>query len=281
MAFYSGEGSSGVVVMLADYGSFQRNCAPSPAASPLHPLIERISHFVTLSNQERDIVASLTKTRRIARATETLFHEGSRPSGVYMIVSGAGFRYRYLPNGRRQILGYLLPGDLCDTQFVILRKCDHNVGLLCESEVAIISPSALMSAMVQFPRIERALLMMAVVEAAMLREWLLNVGQRDAREKLAHFFCETSSRLNALPDHRDDQRFDISMTQLDLADTVGLTVVHVNRVLQQFRRDGLIKWSRRHFNILDPVRLEQIAGFDPAYLQIGNVRAEPTLCAYG
>ena len=71
------------------------------------------------------------------------------------------------------------------------------------------------------------------------------------------------------------------MTQLDLADTMGLTVVHVNRVLQQFRRDGLINWSRRHFDVLDWARLEQIAGFDPAYLRLGAVRSEPKLCAYG
>lgn len=263
-------------------------CNPSSSArnsfAPMeyvNPLIERLGRFVSLGDEERDIIASLTRSRRIARATETLIHEGTSGNRVYLIVKGVGFRYRYLPNGRRQILGFLLPGDLCDTQFVILNECDHNVGLLCDTEVATISPSALMSAMVQFPKIERALLMMALVEAAMLREWLVNVGQRDACQKLAHFFCETSARFNALPDRRDDQRFDIPLTQLDLADTMGLTVVHVNRVLQQFRRDGLVNWSRRHFDILDWARLEQTAGFDSAYLRNNYARAEPKLCAYG
>ena len=258
---------------------------PSPVSvvsiKPDHPLIERLNLFVTLGNEEREAVTSLTKSRRIARANETLVREGSRTNGIYLIVKGVAFRYRYLPNGRRQILGYLLPGDLCDTQFVILNECDHNIGLLCDTEVALISPTRLMTAMVQFPRIERALLMMALVEAAMLREWLLNVGQRDACQKLAHFFCETSARCNAIADVRGDRRFDIPLTQLDLADTMGLTVVHVNRVLQQFRRDGLINWGRRHFDVLDWARLEQIAGFDPAYLRIGAVRSEPKLCAYG
>lgn len=269
--------------MLVDFSFPHRGGAPSSVIEPkpINPLTERIKRFVTLDAQECEVIAALTKTRRTARSTETLCHEGSRPSGVYMIVKGVGFRYRHLSNGRRQILGYLLPGDLCDTQFLILSECDHSVGVLCDTEVAVISPQTLMSVMVQYPRIERALLMMAMVEVAMLREWLLNVGQRDAYQKMAHFFCETSTRLNELADRPDEQRFDMPLTQLDLADTMGLTVVHVNRVLQQFRRDGLINWSRRHFDILDPVRLEQIAGFDPTYLRTNLVRTEPTMCAYG
>lgn len=271
----------GVRLMLAEYSPCnQRYLAASPMTHN-NPLIERLDWFVTLGREECEVIASLTKTRRIARASETLCHEGIQPSGIYLIVSGVGFRYRYLPNGRRQILGYLLPGDLCDTQFVILNECDHNVGLLCDSEVAMISPSVLMSAMVQYPKIERALLMTSLVEAAMMREWLLNVGQRDACQKLAHFFCEISARINSLANRRVAQGYDIPLTQLDLADTMGLTVVHVNRVLQQFRRDGLINWSRRHFEILNNERLEQIAGFDPSYLRIGNARVEPRLCAYG
>lgn len=267
--------------MFAECGSPTPGFSAVAAIKPLNPLIERLGRFVDLGDEEREAVAALTSARRIARANETLIHEGTCANRVYLIVKGVGFRYRYLPNGRRQILGFLLPGDLCDTQFVILNESDHNIGLLCDTEIATVSPSALMSAMVQYPRIERALLMMALVESAMLREWLLNVGQRDACQKLAHFFCETSARFNALADRRVDQRFDIPLTQLDLADAMGLTVVHVNRVLQQFRRDGLINWSRRHFDIVDWSRLEQIAGFDPAYLRIGTARAEPKLCAYG
>ena len=267
--------------MLAEYTLSKPSPVSTLPIKPDNPLIKRLKWFVTLNDDECDAVTSMTKSRRIAQANETLVREGSRTNGIYLIVKGVGYRYRYLPNGRRQILGYLLPGDLCDTQFVILNECDHNIGLLCDTEVAVISPATLMNVMVQFPRIERALLMMALVEAAMLREWLLNVGQRDACQKLAHFFCETNARCNALADVRADRRFDLPLTQLDLADTMGLTVVHVNRVLQQFRRDGLISWSRRHVDILDLARLEQIAGFDPAYLRIGTVRSEPKLCAYG
>lgn len=237
--------------------------------------------FVALGAPEREAIEAICKVRRTIATTETLVSEGTRPDRICLILSGVAYRYRYLPNGRRQIFGYLLPGDLCDTQFVILNECDHNVGLLCDAEVAVISLPALMSTMVQFPRIERALLMVSLVDAAMLREWLLNVGQRDACQKLAHFFCEISARCHSRGMHDQNRSFAIPLTQVDLADTMGLTVVHVNCVLQRFRREGLVNWSCRHVDIMDYKRLEQMAGFDATYLRLEPTLSEPRLCAYG
>ncbi len=239
--------------------------------------------FVMLGAAEREAVSAMCVKRRMVRANETLVHEGSRPDRVCLILSGVAFRYRHLANGRRQIFGYLLPGDLCDTQFVILNDCDHNIGVLCDTEIAVISLSALMNTMVSYPKIERALLMMSLVDAAVLREWLLNVGQRDACQKLAHFFCELSARYRALGlyDKDQDRGFKIPLTQSELADTMGLTVVHVNRILQRFRREGLLNWSRRHFDILNHSQLEHLAGFDASYLRLHDTRTEPKLCAYG
>lgn len=268
--------------MLVEYLSSGHQPLPSqfPLAPP-NPLIARLDMFVTLGAEEREAIAALCVTHRTFRANETLVHEGSRPDRVCLILSGVAFRYRYLANGRRQIFGYLLPGDLCDTQFVILNESDHNVGMLCDTEVAIISLPALMSTMVKHSKIERALLMMSLVDAAMLREWLLNVGQRDACQKLAHFFCELSARYQALGLDDENQGFAIPLTQIELADTMGLTVVHVNRILQRFRREGLLKWSRRHVDILDYPQLELLADFDATYLRLQQCRAEPRMAAYG
>ncbi|MCY7399014.1 MAG: Crp/Fnr family transcriptional regulator [Sphingomonas bacterium] len=268
--------------MLVEYFMQGQNqpLLPSPRQVP-NPLIERLSMFVTLGDEEREAIAAMMGKHRLFRANETLVREGSRPDRICMILSGVAFRYRYLANGRRQILGYLLPGELCDTQFVICNECDHNVGLLCDTEVAVISLSALMTTMVQFPKIERALLMMSLIDAAMMREWLLNVGQRDASQKLAHFFCEMSARFGALG-HRDVERgVTIPLTQNEIADTIGLTVVHVNRVLQRFRREELLQWSRRHFDILDYPQLAHIAGFDGSYLRLNQVPSETRMLAYG
>jgi len=247
----------------------------------LSPLIERLERFVALDAEERQALDKITQSRRYYHAHDTLVREGSMPGRVCLILSGVAFRYRYLANGRRQIFGYLLRGDLCDTQFVINNECDHNIGVLSDTEVAIIALPALMELMVKYPRIERALLMMSLVDAATLREWLLNVGQRDAMQKLAHFFCEMNARFQSLGVDDAAAGFSVPLTQIEIADTVGLTVVHVNRVLQRFRREGLLNWSRRHVCILDQAALEQIAGFDSAYLRLGRIRSEPSLCAYG
>ena len=261
----------------ADYTKGFRH--PQPAAP--NPLIDRLERFVSLENGEREALDELIVRRRVYRAHDTLVREGSKSNQVFVVLSGVAFRYRYLANGRRQIFGYLLPGDVCDTQFVINNQSDHNIGVLSECEVAIISLPALMSAMVKFPRIERALLMMSLVDAATLREWLLNVGQRDALQKLAHFFCEMHARVQSCGTGDVDEGFSLPLTQTELADTMGLTVVHVNRILQRFRREGLLNWSRRHVCILDRPTLEYVAGFDAGYLQLQPMRMEPQLFAYG
>ena len=244
-------------------------------------LIDRICKFVSLDEADMAAIRHITRHRRQMSAQETLVYEDRRPENIYLLMSGIAIRYRFLVDGRRQIFGYLLPGDLCDTHFVISNNCDHHVSLLSDANVAVIAPADLMATMVGHPRVERALLLMSLVDAAILRECLLNLGQRDAFEKLAHFFCEITARLAAVDLVNSDGSFSLPLTQNDLADTMGLTVVHVNRVLRRFRDEGLLCWSRRRVTILDRARLELAADFHDAYLHLGKCRTEPQLCAYG
>lgn len=255
--------------------------SPLVAKDPATRLVEQFSKFVALDVADVAAIAALTQARRIFGSHETLVHEDSKAERIYLIVEGVGYRYRFLADGRRQIFGYLLPGDLCDTQFVLLDRCDHNVGLLCDSEVAVISPRDLMTAMVNHPKIERALLMLAVVEGAMMREWLLNIGQRNAFQKIAHFFCEMATRLEAAGLMDGNGCYPFPATQTEIADTLGLTVVHVNRTLQRLRGEGILYWSRRQFQIVNRSALETVAGFDSAYLHLEETQVEPKLCAYG
>lgn len=255
----------------------QPECSARPdpcAIETSNPLIARLNQYVSLLDNERAAVEAMCLTHRTFRAGQTLIYQGERSDSVRLILSGVAVRYRLLPSGRRQIFGYLLPGDLCDTHFVILNECDHSVALLCDTEVAMISTQSLVHAMVAYPRIERALLLMSLMDAAMLREWLLNVAQRDAAQKLAHFFCELRTRFRAVTQRDGVQGYNIPLTQIDLADTLGLTLVHVNRIMQRFRREGLIHWSRKHFDVLDYPRLRDLAGFDPAYLRVHRPPAE-------
>jgi len=264
-----------------DHSSFENvGWLPSPQLAK-NPLIASLSRFVDLDPAEIQAIRHISRHTRKFHADETLIHQESRPKFVGLLLSGIALRYRYLPDGKRQIFGFLLPGDLCDTHFVISNKCDHSVALLCDSEVAMIATSELMEVMVGHPKIERALLMTSLVEASILREWLINVGQRDAIQKLSHFFCEMSARLQWLGAVNLDGSFSIPITQAELADTIGLTPVHVNRSLQRLRREGLVVWTRRRLTILNRTLLERIAGFDESYLRLNPEPASPKLCAYG
>jgi CRP-like cAMP-binding protein len=248
--------------------SLRHASVTEPRSSPFNPLIKRLSMFVPLGPDEQAAIEAITRGHRAIGSGEMLVREGSRPDRVCLILDGAAYRHRYLSDGRRQILGYLLPGDLCDTQFIICNECDHMVGMLCNSQIAIIPIAALIETMVRFPLIERGLLMMSLVEAATAREWLLNVGQRDAFQRLGHLFCELSKRFEVFGKARSEDGVDIPLTQRDLADTMGLTTVHVNRVLQRLRREDLLELSRKHFRILDFERLSELSGFNPRYLRL-------------
>ncbi|QNM81727.1 Crp/Fnr family transcriptional regulator [Sphingomonas sabuli] len=244
-------------------------------------LLRRFRKFVSLDAADIAAVEHLLRNRRRMQAHEMLVREDSKPDRVYLMTGGIGFRYRFLPDGRRQIFGYLLPGELCDTAFVISNACDHNVGLLCDAEVAVINPAELMTTMVNHPRIERGLLMMALGDAAIMREWLLNLGQRDALHKMAHFFCEMITRLEAAGAVEADGSYALPITQNELADTLGLTVVHVNRTLQRLRHDSVLEWSRRRFKVLDWALLAAVGGFNSNYLALEERPVEPRLNAYG
>lgn len=239
------------------------------AGNKVNPLAKKLSAFVALSHNDVSAIESVCRTRRKLAANEVLVREGSRPAFVFLILEGVAYRYKYLANGKRQIMGYMLPGDLCDAHFLVSNHIDHDIGLLTDAEVAMISFHDLTGLMATSPRIREALLETMIVENAVLREWLLNVGQRNARQKLAHFICEISKRLSALGRVNRDGSYDVPLTQVELADTIGLTVVHVSRCLQQFRTEKLMSWSRRHLTIEDPARLRQLAGFDDSYLQVG------------
>lgn len=192
------------------------------------------------------------------------------------MMSGVAFRYKHLADGRRQIFGYLLPGDLCDTHFILASRADHSIGLLTNAEIAIFPTQELMHAMVDHPQIGRAIRQVSMLEESILREWLLNIGQRGAVQKVAHFLCEISARLDAVGMVEPDGSFSISLTQIELADTMGLTAVHVNRCLQRLREAGLLAWNRGGLSLVDRARLTAFADFDGNYLQLApTVVASP------
>lgn len=235
---------------------------------PSNPLIDKLTRYCSLRRDDLAALTNLCRNRRMLPANETLVHEGSRMRVVSLILTGVACRYKYLSDGKRQIFGFLLPGDLCDAEFLVSSHCDHNVSLLNDAEVALIPMADLAAVIGKFPRIARAFMRATAVDGAMLREWLLNVGQRSALERIAHLFCELAARLNGLDEHSARSSLSIPLTQVQVADSVGLTVVHVNRCLKRLQADGLIALNRRCVTIMDLQRLRRVAGFDEAYLKM-------------
>lgn len=236
-----------------------------------------LSKFVALSLDEEQAIRLIPCTTKRFAGGDTLVREGKRPAAAFLLVSGIAYRYRHLANGKRQIFGYLLPGDLCDVQFMINDEIDHDIGLLTDAEVAMFSAPEIMHCGRTFPNIRQAFLKMMRAESASLHEWLLNAGQRSAPQRLAHFICEISGRLHELGQVNQDGTYFIPLTQIEIADTMGMTVVHVSRCMQQFRRNDLVQWSKRQLNVMDADGLRKVADLDGG--RIAPALAEPLALA--
>lgn len=207
-------------------------------------------------------------SRKVA-AREDIIREGEVPENVNLVLEGIACRYKVLPNGRRAIVAFLLPGDFCDLHVAILDHMDHTIGALTPCTIAEIPRTTIEDLTANWPRIARALWWATLVDEGILREWLVNMGQRPSDRKLAHLFCELQARL-ALVGLATENEFPLPLTQEELGDTLGLSTVHVNRVLQQMREDGLIRLQGRTVSIPDLARLKEFGEFNPNYLHRNN-----------
>lgn len=226
--------------------------------------------FVRLSQDDRALVDRLvSKNVRELGPRRDLVREGERPRVVNVVLDGWACRYKQLPDGRRQVVSFFLPGDLCDANVFILRQMDHSIGSITRVRYAEISPTDFEQLMESSPRITQALWWHELVTAAVSREWTTNVGQRSALERIAHLMCETYMRLQTVG-RAADNRCEWPLTQMDIADATGLTSVHVNRTLQELRRQGLIELQNRSLVILDMATLTSISMFNPNYLHLNR-----------
>jgi CRP-like cAMP-binding protein len=240
------------------------------SASPTHRLISRLQHYVTFSEDERlEFESACSGPVMTVRQRRDLIREGDRPRGVPLILDGWAFRYKTLEDGRRQIIAFLLPGDLCDVHGAALRELDHSVGALTQVRYVEIPRERIETLTALGPRVSQALWWDTLTAAAIQREWTVNLGQRDAIERLSHLFCELFFRLRVVG-LVDDRRCDIPLTQTDLAEASGMTPVHVNRMVQELRLRGLIRWKGREFEVLDLDGLCDVAMFNPGYLHLDH-----------
>ncbi|MGV8839565.1 MAG: Crp/Fnr family transcriptional regulator [Bauldia sp.] len=215
---------------------------------------------------QRAITAALSE-QRIVEARRDLIIEGEASDVAVALLDGFACRYKTVARGRRQITGLLLPGDFDDTEPALSEPPDHSVATITSCRVALVPKAALGRVLREHPALDHAFRCFTRLELRLLREWLLNMGQRMADRQVAHLFCELLYRMNAIG-LVSGGGFALPFTQEELADILGLSTVHVNRVLQELRRMALIRLDQRRLTIVDYEALRILGEFDPAYLQM-------------
>lgn len=239
------------------------------AAVPNHPLIRKLSIYTRLSPEEQNAVVEATTKTIALEANEEIASRGEKVRGVNLLLEGFACRFKFLEDGRRQILAYLLPGDLCDLHVFLINRMDHSIVALTPSKVAVIAPANILRFTDEFPNLTRALWWSTLLDEAITREWVVNTGQRTAYERMAHLFCELFYRFRAIGQTKGlSCRF--PLTQTALGDTLGLSSVHVNRTLQDLRRNGLISLRNGVLRINNLEALEREALFNRDYLHIDD-----------
>ena len=241
--------------------------------SPFAALLKRWDRHIDLSEDDRRAVLALPYTRRALARDAYLVREGQHTDQCILLVAGSAYRQKLVETGGRQIISVHIPGELIDAQQALLAEADHNVQSLGPSEVAFIPKPALINVMAERPQVGRAVWFDTLIDASIFREWVVNVGRRNARTRIAHLLCELSLRFRGAGLSRGDLiRF--PLTQEQIADATGLTPVHTNRTLQALRQERLIELRAMHLRVLDWQRLVEVGDFSERYLHQNDRIAE-------
>jgi CRP-like cAMP-binding protein len=231
----------------------------------LERVIRRLESRVALQERDRQAIRSLPFGRRTLDSASYLVREGEPPETCALLLSGFAYRHKVTGDGARQILSVHMSGEFLDLQNSFLAVADHNVQALTRCELALLPVPALRTLAEEHPRVAQAMWIDTLVDAAVFREWIVNVGQRDATSRIAHLLCEFALRLHAAG-LAEERTYELPMTQEQIADAVGLTPVHVNRVLQTLGRTNLILREKRAVTILDWDALRDVGDFNSRYL---------------
>lgn len=239
-------------------------------ASPRHPLellVRKLEQHSHLPEEDRQAILALPYRLRTLEPSTYTVREGDPPERCAVLVSGFAYRQKITGEGARQIIALHIPGEPLDFQNLFLDVSDHSVQMLTRGEVAEVSRNHFQELARSRAAVGHAILVYILVEASIFREWVLNVGRRDARSRLAHLLCEFAARLEA-QGLADQYGYDLPMTQEQLADALGLTPVHVNRTIKALEADGLISRTKRHISFPDWERMRAAGDFNQRYLHL-------------
>ena len=236
---------------------------------PHSKLVTRLDAVVGLSEADRALIGALPATVRNFEADHDLVRTGDGASECWLLLDGYLYRHKETSEGRRQILSVYVPGDIPDLASLYLSRSDHTLSAMGPAIAAHVSHSALKEAIAASPTLMRALQREMLVDAAIFREWILNIGTRQAVSRVAHLLCEIATRLQTVGLAKD-LSFILPMSQADIGEATGISTVHANRVIQDLRSRGAIEWRNKTLRILDWDALVGIADFSPAYLHLGD-----------
>jgi CRP-like cAMP-binding protein len=237
----------------------------------LNPWTMKMEQFTAFSDMERRRLDELISGKRDHHAPkDDIIADGAHSNHCHVVLTGLACRYKLLPDGGRQIMAFLVPGDLCDAEIFILKVMDHGVAAITPTTTALVSAEDMRHLLRETSSLGEALWWGTMSDLGVLRERIIDEGRRNAYVRIAHLFYEMLVRYRMV-ELTDGDSFEFPITQVDLADATGLTSVHANRTLQKLRTDGLIVFSGGIVTVVEPDRLKKAAQFNGDYLHLDRV----------
>jgi CRP-like cAMP-binding protein len=243
----------------------------APKGPMLNPWTLKMEQFTAFSDMEKRRLDDLVSERREHHATgQDIIPDGAHSDDCHVVLSGLACRYKLLPDGGRQIMAFLIPGDLCDAEIFILKIMDHGVAAVSDTTTALVSATQMKALLRETSSLGEALWWGTMTDLGVLRERIVDVGRRNAYVRVAHLIYEMLVR-HRMVDLAPGDTFKFPITQAELADATGMTPVHANRTLQKLRTNGLIAFSGGVMTVVDPAGLKTAARFNGDYLHLDRV----------
>jgi CRP-like cAMP-binding protein len=233
--------------------------------------LKKLRRRIEISSEEERAIRGLVSETRRHRPDEIIVRAGEELSNSMLLLDGWLARSKDLPGGERQVTELHVAGDFADLHGFTLKRLDHDVVTMSEAAVAVVPHERLQDLIDRYPRLGRVYWFATNVDGAIHREWALSLGQRSALSRMAHLFCELNIRLDAVG-RMSKNSYEFPLTQREVSECLGLTVVHANRTIQELRRRGLVELENRRLTIVDRRGLEGVGQFDPAYLYFSKPR---------
>jgi CRP-like cAMP-binding protein len=240
-----------------------------PEVVVLESLYLNLGQHDALSDAEKALLAGAMSHERHFSIGQDIVASGSRPTHSTVIIDGLAARYKVLEDGGRQFTSLQVPGDFVDLHAFLLKTMDHGIVALSPCHIILAEHGKLRAITEQAPHLTRLLWLDTLVDGAIHREWIVAMGRRSKTAHLAHLFCELFVRLQVVQ-RTNGMSFHLPLSQAEMADVLGLSVVHMNRVIGALRKVGVIGWANHTVTILDWHRLQEIAEFDPTYLSMSK-----------